>query len=52
MPAGERPLYQRREGLRPSGYGWPIVLRLCRDVTVDAGPEGKTVHATMALDRR
>ncbi|GGV98432.1 ATPase [Streptomyces narbonensis] len=50
--SGELPLYQRREGLRPGGYGWPIVLRLCRDVTVDAGPEGKTVHATMALDRR
>ncbi|MFE7548890.1 ATP-binding protein [Streptomyces gardneri] len=50
--SGEAPLYQRREGLRPGGYGWPIVLRLCREVTVDAGPDGKTVHATVAVDRR
>ncbi|MEU3744278.1 MULTISPECIES: ATP-binding protein [Streptomyces] len=50
--SGKVPLHQPSQGLRPGGYGWPIVLRLCRDVTVDAGPGGKTVHATVAVDRR
>ncbi|MFF8835481.1 ATP-binding protein [Streptomyces sp. NPDC015130] len=50
--SGRTPLYELRGGLRAGGYGWPIVLRLCREVTVDAGPEGKTIHATVAVDRR
>ncbi|MFE6071587.1 ATP-binding protein [Streptomyces sp. NPDC056525] len=50
--SGEPPLYERHEGLRPGGYGWPIVLRLCREVTVDAGPDGKTIHAAVTVDRR
>ncbi|MFJ5137910.1 ATP-binding protein [Streptomyces sp. NPDC088707] len=49
--SGEAPLYERREELRPGGYGWPIVLRLCREVTVDAGPHGKTIHAAVTVDR-
>ncbi|MCX5231646.1 ATP-binding protein [Streptomyces sp. NPDC006553] len=49
--SGEAPLYERHDGLRLGGYGWPIVLRLCREVTVDAGPDGKTIHAAVAVDR-
>ncbi|WP_216822229.1 ATP-binding protein [Streptomyces aureus] len=49
--SGEAPPYERRRGLRPGGYGWPIVLRLCREVTVDAGPDGKTIHAAVTVDR-
>ncbi|MFJ5073322.1 ATP-binding protein [Streptomyces sp. NPDC088553] len=49
--SGEPPLYERQGDLRPGGYGWPIVLRLCREVTVDAGPDGKTIHAAVTVDR-
>ncbi|MER5308676.1 ATP-binding protein [Streptomyces sp. NPDC002773] len=49
--SGVAPLYQPREELRPGGYGWPIVLRLCRDVSVDTRPDGKTIHATVTIDR-
>ncbi|MEU7516364.1 ATP-binding protein [Streptomyces sp. NPDC042898] len=45
------PLYELREELRPGGFGWPIVLRLCREVTVDTGPDGKTIHAAVPFDR-
>ncbi|MEK9521515.1 ATP-binding protein [Streptomyces sp. NPDC087908] len=48
----EEPLRQRGENLLPGGYGWPIVLRLCREVTVETGPDGKTIHAAVAVDRR
>ncbi|MDX2561060.1 ATP-binding protein [Streptomyces sp. TX20-6-3] len=47
----EPPLYRRQGDLRPGGYGWPIVLRLCDEVTVDAGPHGKTIHAAVTVDR-
>ena len=47
----ESPLYELREELRPGGFGWPIVLRLCREVTVDKGPDGKTIHAAVTFDR-
>ncbi|MFB7588874.1 ATP-binding protein [Streptomyces sp. NPDC056169] len=47
----ESPLYELREELRPGGFGWPIVLRLCCEVTVDTGPDGKTIHAAVAFDR-
>ncbi|MFI0986160.1 ATP-binding protein [Streptomyces exfoliatus] len=50
--SGESPLYELRDELRPGGFGWPIVLRLCREVTVDRHPAGKTIHATVAFDRR
>ncbi|MFF5922425.1 ATP-binding protein [Streptomyces flavochromogenes] len=49
--SGKAPAHERREGLRLGGYGWPIVLRLCREVTVDAGPDGKTIHAAVTVDR-
>ncbi|MEV7278873.1 ATP-binding protein [Streptomyces sp. NPDC093111] len=40
-------------GLRTGGFGWPIVLRLCREVTVDVRPDGKTVTAVVPVtDRR
>ncbi|MFD5323406.1 ATP-binding protein [Streptomyces sp. NPDC127092] len=41
----------RTQDLRPGGYGWPIVLRLSREVTVDVRPDGKTVRAVVPLDR-
>ncbi|WP_406054958.1 ATP-binding protein [Streptomyces sp. NBC_01077] len=49
--SAESPLYELREELRPGGFGWPIVLRLCREVTVDTGPDGKTIHAAVTFDR-
>ncbi|MFH9725266.1 ATP-binding protein [Streptomyces sp. NPDC017254] len=47
----ESPLYELREELRTGGFGWPIVLRLCREVTVDTRPDGKTIHAAVTFDR-
>ncbi|MFE9132780.1 ATP-binding protein [Streptomyces sp. NPDC007355] len=49
--SGISPLYQLRDELRPGGFGWPIVLRLCREVSVDTRPDGKTIHATVTVDR-
>ncbi|MFI1658629.1 ATP-binding protein [Streptomyces sp. NPDC020472] len=49
--SGEPPRHEPREGLRPGGFGWPIVLRLCREVSVDTRPDGKTVHAAVTVDR-
>ncbi|MFG3041025.1 MULTISPECIES: ATP-binding protein [unclassified Streptomyces] len=49
--SGRSPLYEVRDDLRPGGYGWPIVLRLCREVKVDAHPAGKTIHAAVRFDR-
>ncbi|MFD3572242.1 ATP-binding protein [Streptomyces sp. NPDC058671] len=49
--SGVSPLYQPRDELRPGGFGWPIVLRLCREVSVDNRPDGKTIHATVTIDR-
>ncbi|MER7519145.1 ATP-binding protein [Streptomyces sp. NPDC126499] len=47
----QTPRYARHRDLRPGGFGWPIVLRLCRQVTLDVRPDGKTVHAVVPLDR-
>jgi anti-sigma regulatory factor (Ser/Thr protein kinase) len=49
--SGEPPRRALPEDMRPGGFGWPIVLRLCREVTVDTRPDGKTVHAAVAVDR-
>ncbi|WP_426362319.1 ATP-binding protein [Streptomyces sp. E-08] len=49
--SGEPPRHELRDELRPGGFGWPIVLRLCREVTVDARLDGKTVHAAVTVDR-
>ncbi|MFD8205127.1 ATP-binding protein [Streptomyces sp. NPDC059695] len=49
--SGEPPRPRLHDELRPGGFGWPIVLRLCREVTVDARTDGKTVHAAVAVDR-
>ncbi|MFF5637260.1 ATP-binding protein [Streptomyces sp. NPDC012825] len=50
--SGETPRrHELRDELRPGGFGWPIVLRLCREVTVDARPDGKTIHAAVTVDR-
>ncbi|WP_435971882.1 ATP-binding protein [Streptomyces sp. Qhu_M48] len=45
------PLYELHDELRPGGFGWPIVLRLCREVSVDTQAEGKTIHAAVRFDR-
>ncbi|MFI8966009.1 ATP-binding protein [Streptomyces sp. NPDC053493] len=55
--ASRRTPHRTRHGepgqeLVPGGYGWPIVLHLCRTVTVDLRPDGKTVHAVVPLERR
>ncbi|MFD3663592.1 ATP-binding protein [Streptomyces sp. NPDC058659] len=49
--SGDSPLYELHKELRPGGFGWPIVLRLCREVTVDTHPHGKTIHAAVTFDR-
>lgn len=49
--SGEPPRHELREEPRSGGFGWPIVLRLCREVTVDTRPDGKTVHAAVTVDR-
>ncbi|MFB7040513.1 MULTISPECIES: ATP-binding protein [unclassified Streptomyces] len=49
--SGEAPRHDLHDELRPGGFGWPIVLRLCREVTVDARPDGKTIHAAVTVDR-
>lgn len=49
--SGNSPVYELRQELRPGGFGWPIVLRLCREVTVDTHPGGKTIHAAVTFDR-
>ncbi|MFG3343710.1 ATP-binding protein [Streptomyces sp. NPDC048018] len=45
------PRYALPHDLRPGGFGWPIVLRLSREVSVDVGRAGKTVRAVVAVDR-
>ncbi|MFF4169452.1 ATP-binding protein [Streptomyces sp. NPDC001744] len=45
------PRYELHEELRTGGFGWPIVLRLCREVTVDPRPDGKVIHAAVTVDR-
>ncbi|MFF2573947.1 ATP-binding protein [Streptomyces sp. NPDC058084] len=45
------PRYTLPKDLRPGGFGWPIVLRLSREVSVDVGRGGKTVRAVVAVDR-
>ncbi|MFF8609740.1 ATP-binding protein [Streptomyces sp. NPDC015346] len=49
--SGERPVIRRREELVPGGFGWPIVLHLCREVTVSVHPEGKTIRAVVPLEQ-
>ncbi|MFB7454327.1 MULTISPECIES: ATP-binding protein [unclassified Streptomyces] len=49
--SGEPPRHELQGELRPGGFGWPIVLRLCREVSVDTRPDGKTVHAAVTVDR-
>ncbi|MFJ3906454.1 ATP-binding protein [Streptomyces sp. NPDC090025] len=52
--ASRRPPRRREDGgfdRGPGGYGWPIVLRLAREVSVEVGPRGKTVRAVVALER-
>ncbi|MYW70096.1 ATP-binding protein [Streptomyces sp. SID8379] len=34
---------------RPGGYGWMVVQRLASRVSVEVGPEGKTIVAALAL---
>lgn len=43
------PSCRRNEELTPGGFGWPIVLRLSREVTVSVHPGGKTILAVVSL---
>ncbi|MET9952539.1 ATP-binding protein [Streptomyces sp. NPDC006339] len=45
------PQYTFHQELRPGGFGWPIVLHLCRQVLLDVRSDGKTVHAVVPFDR-
>lgn len=47
----EPPTYRRSEDLTPGGYGWPIVLRLCREVIVSVHAAGKTIRAVVPLEQ-
>ncbi|MFF7178337.1 ATP-binding protein [Streptomyces sp. NPDC008121] len=47
----EPPENRRGEALTPGGYGWPIVLRLCREVTVSVHEGGKTIRAVVPLEQ-
>ncbi|MFF3315999.1 ATP-binding protein [Streptomyces sp. NPDC003035] len=43
------PSYQRHEELTSGGFGWAIVLQLCREVAVSVRPDGKTIRAVVPL---
>ncbi|GAA3020012.1 ATP-binding protein [Streptomyces fulvorobeus] len=43
------PSYRCRKELTIGGFGWGIVLRLCREVAVSVHPGGKTIRAVVAL---
>ncbi|MEU6944579.1 MULTISPECIES: ATP-binding protein [unclassified Streptomyces] len=47
----DAPLYRRHEPLVPGGFGWPIVLHLCREVAVTVRRGGKTIHAVVPLEQ-
>ncbi|MBT2444099.1 ATP-binding protein [Streptomyces sp. ISL-36] len=49
--SSDPPDLRRREELVPGGFGWPIVLHLCREVAVSVRPEGKTIRAVVPLDQ-
>ncbi|GGT86105.1 ATP-binding protein [Streptomyces lateritius] len=49
--SGERPVVRRREEPAAGGFGWPVVLRLCREVAVSVHPEGKTIRAVVPLEQ-
>ncbi|MET9730372.1 ATP-binding protein [Streptomyces sp. NPDC006458] len=37
----------RTDPAAPGGFGWPLVQRLCRRVTVTAAADGKTIEVVM-----
>ncbi|MCZ7456566.1 ATP-binding protein [Streptomyces sp. WMMC940] len=39
----------RRRVTTPGGFGWPLVQRLSRSVTITPAPGGKTVEAVLVL---
>ncbi|MEV4948883.1 ATP-binding protein [Streptomyces sp. NPDC053755] len=49
--SGTLPENRRGAALTPGGYGWPIVERLCREVTVSVHEGGKTIRAVVPLEQ-
>ncbi|QFZ72530.1 ATP-binding protein [Streptomyces fagopyri] len=50
VPAGAFGLASIPEGYRPNGYGWPLIIRLAREVTVEPSPGGgKTIRVLVPL---
>lgn len=49
--SGEPPTDRSTEALTPGGYGWPIVLHLCREVIVSVHAAGKTIRAVVPLEQ-
>ncbi|MFF3000998.1 ATP-binding protein [Streptomyces sp. NPDC057950] len=50
VPAGAFGLTSVPEGYRPNGYGWPLINRLAREITVEPSPGGgKTIRVLVPL---
>ncbi|MFG2476111.1 ATP-binding protein [Streptomyces fagopyri] len=50
VPAGALGVASIHEGYRPNGYGWPLIIRLVREVTVEPSPDGgKTIRVLVPL---
>ncbi|MFC5204708.1 ATP-binding protein [Streptomyces kaempferi] len=50
VPAGAFGLASVPEGYRPNGYGWPLINRLAREITVEPSPGGgKTIRVLVPL---
>lgn len=50
VPAGAFGFASLPEGHRPNGYGWPLIFRLAREVTVEPSPGGgKTIRVLVPL---
>lgn len=43
------PLADEVAGMRSGGYGWPLVQRLSRDITITPAPGGKTIRVLVPL---
>ncbi|MGW3634943.1 ATP-binding protein [Streptomyces sp. NPDC005122] len=50
VPAGAFGIASVPEGYPPNGYGWPLIVRLAREVTVEPSPGGgKTIRVLVPL---
>ena len=50
VPAGAYGSATIPEGYRPGGYGWPLIIRLSREITVEPSPGGgKTIRVLVPM---